>query len=394
MINKEPSLIFHGRSMRTKNVVYFLSLLLMSSVFVYCAGAQTNNVSFHGAGVTVDLAYPEEAHPSNTTAYNETITHDISIRNDTPSTLQSFTMVVTAVVNQSLEVIYSGQDTLTHPLPFTYNLTIPLPLGTNGSLQCSVYVRTSGTGLDDLHFTVQTTEVRTLTYTELLFEYNQLMENYTALNNSYVALNNTYNDLRILYNATLQDYNRTLLEYQTLNTTYNGLYSDYGILNSTYNSLNSTYYSLRADYNLLEGNYNSILAKNNALQLDYNSIDSTHSNLQTIYNSLLSTKNTLQTNYNSLNSTYYSVQASYALLRGAYDSLNRTYTALENEINTLTQRITGSENALNNDRVVMFIFVAAVAGLVAFVIYLKQKKPEPYVVIRKETVTMEQDEKQ
>jgi hypothetical protein len=42
----------------------------------------------------------------------------------------------------------------------------------------------------------------------------------------------------------------------------------------------------------------------------------------------------------------------------------------------------------------MFICIAAVAGLVAFVIYLKQKKPEPYVVIRKETVTMEQDEKQ
>ena len=75
MINKEPSLIFHGRSMRTKNVVYFLSLLLMSSAVVYCAGAaQTSSVSFHGVGVTVDLAFPEEAHPAENISHNLTIT--------------------------------------------------------------------------------------------------------------------------------------------------------------------------------------------------------------------------------------------------------------------------------------------------------------------------------
>jgi type IV secretory pathway component VirB8 len=49
-------------------------------------------------------------------------------------------------------------------------------------------------------------------------------------------------------------------------------------------------------------------------------------------------------------------------------------------------------NALNIDRVVMFIFVAAVASLIALVIYLKRKEPEPYVVIRKETVTVKPDE--
>ena len=40
----------------------------------------------------------------------------------------------------------------------------------------------------------------------------------------------------------------------------------------------------------------------------------------------------------------------------------------------------------------MFIFVVAVAALVGFIIYLKRKTQEPYVVIRKETVSMNQDE--
>jgi hypothetical protein len=40
----------------------------------------------------------------------------------------------------------------------------------------------------------------------------------------------------------------------------------------------------------------------------------------------------------------------------------------------------------------MFIFTVAVAALVAFIVYIKRKKQEPYVVIRKETVSVNPDE--
>jgi type IV secretory pathway component VirB8 len=82
------------------------------------------------------------------------------------------------------------------------------------------------------------------------------------------------------------------------------------------------------------------------------------------------------------------------MLESSYALLNQTYTALQNEIENMINRISSSENALNVDRVVMFIFIAAVASLIALVIYLKRKEPEPYVVIRKETVALEQEEKQ
>ena len=70
--------------------------------------------------------------------------------------------------------------------------------------------------------------------------------------------------------------------------------------------------------------------------------------------------------------------------------LNKTYTDLLGEFANLQER---SESALNSDRIVMFIFVIALVALVAFIIYLKRGKEEPYVVIRKETVSMNQDEK-
>jgi type IV secretory pathway component VirB8 len=47
---------------------------------------------------------------------------------------------------------------------------------------------------------------------------------------------------------------------------------------------------------------------------------------------------------------------------------------------------------MNSDRIVLFIFTITVAGLVALIIYIKRKKPEPYLVIRKETVAVKTEE--
>ena len=414
--------------MRIKNLAYLLSMFLLTSGIVCGVGSSSvDSVSFHGVGVTIDMTFPEEAHPS------DNITHNVTITADTPTTLRNFTAVVKALVNQSWVEIFNGQDTFGKPLPVIYSLQLQLPQEANGTLQCTIYVNTTKS-LDYLNFALNTTQVRTLTYSELLTAYNGLTANYSALTRAYDELNANYSTLLITHNELIANYTALLTDYATLlgnystvlaqynalSTVYNGLTSDYASLNTTYNlllanynnlsstfnsllaknnalqsdynSLNSTYYNLQANYNSLEGSYNSVLAKNNALQSDYNSLSSTDNALQTNYNSLLGTKNTLQSDYNSLNSTHYSVQASYDLLRGAYDTLNRTYTSLVTEISDLNQRIHNSENAMNSDRIVLSVFTIAVAGLVAFIIYIKRKKPEPYVVIRKETVTLKPEE--
>jgi predicted nuclease with TOPRIM domain len=420
--------------MRVKIEVYFLSFLLIFSVLTYCAGAaQTDKVSFHGVGVKVDLDYPEEAHPA------ENISHNLTITANTDVAIQNITLFIYAPVNSTWQNIKS-QTIIWSVLPANQSLPVSvirftLPQNTNGTLYCLLYVQTDQSA-DYSSFTFYTTQVRTLTYNELLSAHNQLIANYSALSRMYDELSANYsalliehNQISTNYSALLTDYatllgnyNLLLSQYSTLNTFYNGLTSNYTNLNTTYNllsnnynnlnstfnslldknnalqsdynSLNSTRYNLQANYNSLEANYNSVLSKSNGLQSDYNGLSSTYSVLQSSYSSLVGTKNALQTDYDSLNSTHYSVQTSYNLISGAYDSLNRTYTALETEVNTLNQRINGSENTLNIERVVLFIFVAVEVGLVALIIYLKQKKSEPYVVIRKETVTMEQEEKQ
>jgi hypothetical protein len=36
----------------------------------------------------------------------------------------------------------------------------------------------------------------------------------------------------------------------------------------------------------------------------------------------------------------------------------------------------------------MFIFIVTLAALIVFIVYIKRKKQEPYLVIRKETVNV------
>jgi predicted nuclease with TOPRIM domain len=212
-----------------------------------------------------------------------------------------------------------------------------------------MYVNT--TNINYLSTTFYTTKVSTITFSEWQIKYNELLANYTSLKSEYDTLLNEYNEL-------LANYTSLVTDYATLLSEYNELLAD----------------------------YNSRVAAYEALLNDYNRLSSDYSTLNTKYRSL-------SDDFNSLNSTYYSVQASYDNLKADYDELNNIRTELLTAINDLNQRIAASESELNIDRVVMFIFTIAVAALVVLIMYIKRKKQEPYVVIRKETVAIKPDEK-
>jgi hypothetical protein len=332
--------------MRAKKMVYFFSVLLLFSGLMCSVDALSDTtMSFRGGGVTIDLTYPKEAYP------NTNITHYITITSSTTVTLKNFTVVIKALVNSSWQEILNGMNVYGIPpqLPQNYNLTLSLPQEANGMLQCFIFVNTSS--IDDLSTTVYTTLVSKPTFSEIQGMYDALLESYELLNANYTALNETFTNLSAQYD-TLLEQNKDLI-------------ADYDSLEATYASLLAQYNKLSGDYNTLDSNYRSQLNKYNALQADYD----------------------------SLNSTHYSLQANYTTLQAVYDELNQTYTDLLTELNDLQQRNTRSESDLNTDRIVMFIFIVTVACLIAFIVYLKRKKEEPYVVIRKETVAMKPDEK-
>jgi predicted nuclease with TOPRIM domain len=352
--------------MQAKKTVCFFSVLLLFSMLMCSVNAASDTtVSFRGGGVTVELTYPEEAHS------NTTITHKITITSGTIVTLRNFTVVVKALVNSSWQVILNGMNVYGFPpeLPQSYNLNLSLPQDANGMLQCFIFVNTSS--IDDLSATVYTTLVSDPTFSEMRVLYDEMLANYTGLQERYETLFNDYNELYVNYTSLMDNYTTLLNDYNQLVTDHGTLQEDYDNLSANYKSLNTTYLAL--------------LSEHNQLTTDYDTLDD---NFRVRTTEL----GNLQTIYNALNDTYYSLQTDFNKLQIDSSTLNQTYNNLQTAFADLQERLTDSESAVNVDNIVMFIFIVAVAVLIAFIVYIKRKQENPYLVIRKETVSMKSDE--
>ena len=337
--------------MQVKRFGCFFSILLLLTILANGVKASSDvTASFGTNKVAVYLTYPEEAKP------NATITHEITINATVPITLQNFTAVIKASINSSWVEIKRAEDTTgPYELPKSYNLTIPLPQDANGKLQCYIFVDTNS--LDDLSFTLYTALVSEPTFSEMCVLYYEMLANYTNLEKEYETKVGEFDAKVAEYNNLLEDFDK-LQEEADKNST---LYEE---LKLAYEEKRDEYDSLSDDFENTKSNYNSKV-------IDFNS---------------------LQENYVNLNTTLNELQANYTLLETSFENLNNDYTDLEQQSNNLIESLNNSQNELNATTFVMIIFLIAVAILISFILYLKRKGEEPYIVIRKETVSVKSDE--
>ena len=213
--------------MLLKEKVHFLIALILTAGFIYGAQAsQANTVSFSSAGVTINSTFPEEAHPL------EVVSHNVTLTSTNPVTLRSVTIVVKAQQGQSWQEIYNGTDTLSQPLPKSYNLEITLPQWVRGRIYCSILVRTTNTG--DLLTTFYSTAVNEVTFSEIQTLYSQILANYSSLKSDNNALLSQYNKLLTNCSNLLADYNTLVTQHDSLRSEYESLKSEYDRLNRTY----------------------------------------------------------------------------------------------------------------------------------------------------------------
>ena len=308
------------KQMLKNKISYFPLVVLLSSLLLSGTLAiSTPSLTFHGVGLTVNLDYPEEAHPT------ESIYHNITITSQTDLTIDNFTLTIYGIVNQTQQELtnlallsWRENNTLTSQINFT------IPQETSEKLYCTLYAKTNQ-DTDYLLTSFYTTQVNIVTFSELIIKYNQL----------------------------LIDYDHNLLLYDSLNQTYYDLIKQKDNLNSNYNNLYSDYQD----------------------QIDINKL--------------------LESEYGSLNLNTTKIQESYVSLDNNYTSLNQTNTELGQEITILNQEIalldkeiSDSKNSLDINRNLMIVFIIILVGLIGLIIYLRNKQKEPYVVIRKETVSV------
>ena len=335
-----------------KKVYLLIALVLFSTLIVQVRASPTTTMTFSSDGVTIDVTFPEEVHPL------ENITHNVTITAQTTLTL-SFALFVYAPVDSIFQEVTN--QTFTN-FPFSENQTqlnrveLQLPENTNGTLYCVMTFQTNlATSYSSFMF--YTTHVSELTFSEMQTLYNEMLANYTLLQTDYETLLNQYDGLLVNYNNSLANYTALL----TQNT------------------------ELQAKYDSQVAAYNSQLSSNNQLSQEYN-------NLNANYKAKLTELSTSQSDYQTLNTTKNNLQTNYTTLQNVYNTLNQTYNNLQTQLNNLRTQINNEANEITISRTFMFIALMAVAGLVALIVYLKRKKPEPYMVIRKETVTVPQDE--
>jgi hypothetical protein len=218
-INSFSQHSFTDIPMQAKKVGCFLCILLLFSAVIGSVHAEPTTVTFHGVGVTIDLTFPEEAHPA------ESISHNISITANTDLTLQNFTIFIYAPVGPNWQEIKNQTITnldLSENQSFTSRLGFTLPQEANGTLSCFLYVLTSKS-TDYLSITFYTTRVSVLTFSEMQSLYNEMLANYTSLVEDYDGL--------------LANYSSLLTEYETLLSQHNSLSAQYASSVSTYETL-------------------------------------------------------------------------------------------------------------------------------------------------------------
>jgi len=358
--------------MQIKKTGCFLITLLLFSGLVYGVDASTATASFRGGGVTIYLTFPEEAHS------NIAITHNATITANTDLSSINIGVLVYAPVNSTLQLIknqplswgilYENQSLPTSQIP------ILLPEQAKGTLYCIITVQTDQT-TDTLSYKFYTTRVSELTFSEMQTLYNEILANYNSLQGDYETLQGEYDGLLANYTSFEANYTALLSEHKA---NYTALLSEH---KANYTALLSEHEHLINEYNSQVSTYEALLAKYSELSNDYDTLNAN-------YNAKTSDLGDLQTNYNELNTTRYDLQASYNTLQAVYTALNQTYTELKNDLKSLQERFSTSEATVSADNVVMFIFIVVLAALIVFILYIKRKKQEPYVVIRKETVNI------
>jgi hypothetical protein len=154
-----------------------------------------------------------------------------------------------------------------------------------------------------------------------------------------------------------------------------------------------TFSEILTNYNLVYSDYQKYLDLYTAKSNEFDTKSGDYNTLDAKYKSELAEHTLLLNKYNLLNSSSNDLQGNLTLLQADYFSLNETYTNLQNEINTLQRDYDVSQETITTDRILMTLFIIILVSLIVLIIYLRNKQKEPYVVIRKETVSMKPKKK-
>jgi len=280
------------------------------------AGWET--VAFDFMGIYGYITFPQECH------VNDTLTHELTLAAEPDGIhVNYFTVNISCNTFSGEKILYTEKlvqnEDLAEDWSLKKNITLPVPNDTYGKLYCVLETETyKRFATCDSALRFHTTQIRNLTYGELLTAYELVLGQ---------------------YNITVEKLNHWIVEYQELNSTYYALLTDYNSLKSayqsleaSYNSLNSSYNSLKRDYSLLQEDYNNLLNALNSLNLTYTELLLNYTDLTWDFKLSQVNLDSLQADFNDLLNTYNSLNSTYQNLLNEYENLKAENDVIMNEL--------------------------------------------------------------
>lgn len=334
-------------------------------------------VAFDFMGIYGYLTYPQECH------VNDTLTYELILAAEPHGIhVNHLSINISCPTSSGEKILFTEKvvqnEDLAEDWILNKSIILIVPSEAYGKLYCSVEAETYKRFAScDSESRFCITEIRTLTYEELLAEYELVLSQYNTTVEQldywlgeYAVLNSTYHQLWTDYQQLLDEYNSTverlnswIAEYKELNDTYHTLLTDYNSLKSAYQSLQESYRSLNSTYSSLENQYDS-------LETDYNNLLNAFNTLNSTYMELLSNHTSLTSDYNSLQDNLNSLQTRFDHLSNSYNSLNSTYHNLLEEYERLKTENEAIQNGFRRANALWIVILTTTLTAVAVSTYL------------------------
>ena len=102
-----------------KKIQYLLLILFLNFILINIVSALPDStLSFHGVGITVELVFPEEAHPE------DNIDHNVTITSQTTLEITALNFTIYGTINQTLQEIKNLFLSLDLDAPYTKRINV------------------------------------------------------------------------------------------------------------------------------------------------------------------------------------------------------------------------------------------------------------------------------
>ena len=306
--------------MNRRNLTLIIFLLLLVNPVTYAFGLDQGDYhnKIWAGGTHIWLNYPEEAKPGDNIKLNVYILSGLYARGNQ---VEEVKIKISSLTSTTTQTLYDNTILANEYLNYgsSRNITIPVQIPTDARWYITVQVdaisyENDMTNRKEAHTTLDTTQIRTTTYTSLQAQVQELIAYNTQLDEKYDNLKEQLNSIQTNTNTQLEEEYLSLLEeYLELSGTYHQqitediIVPDQDLMNAL-QEMEARYMELQTDLESVSENFGASIEEKDAvihdLEVAINSLEEEQASLENELNQINIEKDSLVDEYNEYKTSH------------------------------------------------------------------------------------------